>query len=1423
MPSAIPERGPAPARHTGHALAGRTRAVLLPLLMVLLTGPTHANGLLVRFREDPAAAGSRSASQLAGLPAGLLTADTPLHRSSHEASLGWHLLESGRPDQLELALRALDSVERIWPNRRLALCQDPVTPDDSLRSEQWALDWLGAESAWRITEGDPGLIVAVIDTGVDPWHPDLREQWAINAGEDLDGDGVIQPDGQGGWRLDPDDLDGLDTDGNGFVDDLLGWDFTDSPEFPAPGDHREQDNQPWDEHGHGTAVSGIIGAARQNGLGIAGLAPGCRMLPLRAANSLGWLEEDDVAAAILYAIDRGARVLNLSFGDTAASPLLEDLLEYARSRGVVAVASSGNTGDASPHWPSGFPSTIAVGSALLLQGPPRLVRAGSSSYGPGLDLLAPGVNILTTALGGGWQSFSGTSASAPWVSAACALLLSLEPDLSPAGVKDRLLLSARDIGAEGWDEESAAGVLDPPVLLSLGGAPRVAILSPANGTQLPSASLLEQGIVLSAWGSLFSHAELRLGDSWASGLSLAASDTPWVADTLHSAILAQLDPQSSHSLWLELESLNGNRVLAHSRFALDDTAPVILEQSWRSVRQAGQQPFLLELACDERASLTAELEPGGIRRTRFLAGEHRLLLDGPAGGTARITLELVNEAGLVTRTEPVSLTWPTEDPPAVRADESFDLPAGVWLGQAGDWDGDGTPETLLAPWSQNRLVPDVCRVYAISPDGTVTPDARDFGHLLPKGVGDSDGDGNSEFLLGISGRAQLWEARQGGLPDSLVWQDGQHWAGGLIQIPALSPRDLLLLQTADDLRRNSLWSCVEDPAGDRAPTPHWLLDLPSPWEGQPSAQGPPGGCLADTDGDGQSELFLADRSGHLFSHAFTGGTSRLDSQLDFPGWTGPGAWLCAVPQGAAQGVALLLHSPAPSQESEAGGQVWRLLLLGRPEPAGDLLPLDSLDFVGVADGEGFANALALWHPENGEAELALLLTPLAYSVSLSEGGRRLGALRQLGAGVNGASLLVLDRDGDGQEELLLPADGAASAGSRLWRADEPDDPRPPLWDSRSRPLARDRILLAWSHSGVVPDSVLVLAGEPANTVLARLAGEGLEWQDSSLVAGERRSYRLRSLRAGQSSALSPSLELQGANPPELEQWEHSGDTGLTLRFSAALRRAGLESAIQLRDPAGQPRRPASMLLSGQGRLLRLELPAVSQPEDWTLELQGLVGTSGAWMDSLVLGLAREPQALPAPVIQRAEVLPGNRVRLEFSRAMDSQGLALAESYRFEPLREQIAAPAVESERAVVLSLDPSRPLRAGSPRLLLISQGLRAADGTPLVGDGARVLIQAAVEGLAEFRVYPNPWRVSGPGAEGGSGLVFAGLPRGSTIRLHAMDGQLLETLEEHEGSGAVRWLGQDHQGNALPSGVYLYSVVAPDGSRVQGRLALIR
>jgi subtilisin family serine protease len=266
--------------------------------------------------------------------------------------------------------------------RRLAL--DQVVPStDPLRDQQWGLDRINAEVAWAFTEGAAETVIALIDSGVEPGHPDLVSQWAFNAGEDLDGDGVLEPDGQGGWRLDPDDLDGQDTDGNGFVDDLLGWDFTDAPAFPAAGDYLEADNQPWDEHGHGTAMAGILAAARDNGLGILGVAPGCRVLPLRAANSAGWLEEDDVAAAILYAVDNEARLLNLSFGDPSSSPLMEDVLRWASDRGVIAVASSGNAGSGQARYPAAYPSVIAVGAARQLGDPPRIERFPIVQLRPG--------------------------------------------------------------------------------------------------------------------------------------------------------------------------------------------------------------------------------------------------------------------------------------------------------------------------------------------------------------------------------------------------------------------------------------------------------------------------------------------------------------------------------------------------------------------------------------------------------------------------------------------------------------------------------------------------------------------------------------------------------------------------------------------------------------------------------------------------------------------------------------------------------------------------------------------------------------------------------------------------------------------------------------------------------------------------------
>ena len=184
-----------------------------------------------------------------------------------------------------------------------------------------------------------------------------------------------------------------------------------------------------DESGHGTHVAGIAGAVVDNNLGIAGVCPDCRIMALRAGLNLSlgaFLEDDDVASAIVYAADNGADVINMSWGDPRPSPLMRDVIEYAYQLGVVLVASSGNEAEESLFYPAGFDKTIAVGAIDV-----RSQVASFSNFGWNLDVVAPGVAIISAGLGGGYVLLSGTSMAAPFVSGLAGLLLSQDPGLSP--------------------------------------------------------------------------------------------------------------------------------------------------------------------------------------------------------------------------------------------------------------------------------------------------------------------------------------------------------------------------------------------------------------------------------------------------------------------------------------------------------------------------------------------------------------------------------------------------------------------------------------------------------------------------------------------------------------------------------------------------------------------------------------------------------------------------------------------------------------------------------------------------------------------------------------------------------------------------------------------------------------------------------
>ncbi len=285
--------------------------------------------------------------------------------------------------------------------------------NDPLLPEQWALSTpsaTGAAEAWTQSRGD-GVVVAILDSGVQLDHPDLAGNLWTNPGE-IAGNGV-------------------DDDRNGYVDDVHGANIV-SPAASAT-----------DDEGHGTHVAGIVAAHAGNGTGGSGIAPGARIMSVKVLDSNRQGNSSLLAKGIRYAVDEGARILNISLNGDGTSSDLDDALRYAGDRGATIVTSAGNNSrdlDLSPSYPasSPLPSVLSVTATERNGGLLSVANRGLNS----VDLAAPGARILSTALGSRYELRQGTSMAAPFVAGSLALLSAARPDMSQPALREALLSSA---------------------------------------------------------------------------------------------------------------------------------------------------------------------------------------------------------------------------------------------------------------------------------------------------------------------------------------------------------------------------------------------------------------------------------------------------------------------------------------------------------------------------------------------------------------------------------------------------------------------------------------------------------------------------------------------------------------------------------------------------------------------------------------------------------------------------------------------------------------------------------------------------------------------------------------------------------------------------------------------------------------------
>jgi len=458
------------------------------------------------------------------------------------------------PQALQL-LKYNEYIEYVQLNNKYSL--NAITPNDPYYSSQYYINKVNAQNVWDASMGDSSVIIGVIDSGLDFLHPDLNGSFKINYGEIPNNN--------------------IDDDFNGYVDDYYGWNFVNNNNDPA------DDNI----FSHGTSVTGIMTASFNNGIGIASVSPKCKVLVMKTFDAQGIGYDENVSAAILYAVSRGVKVLNMSFGDYVYSSLLRDVIRFAYSKNIVMVSSAGNDNSDVLHYPSAFDEVISVGASDMLDN-----KASFSAFGETVDLYAPGYQILTASgtgkgsaeFGYDYAYIGGTSFSAPIVSAVSALLISKNKNLTNEEVRG-ILVSSTDYlsGQNEWNHFHASGRLNAFNSMNYSGSPSVArIYFPFQDF---ADTLNSIPIVISAASPLFQSYSIfyGIGENPYIFIPLVVNKTSQIIkDTAFVWNLSSL-PDTSVTLRLAINSGNGRTIEHRLIFYHDKRESAVTDYSFGEI------------------------------------------------------------------------------------------------------------------------------------------------------------------------------------------------------------------------------------------------------------------------------------------------------------------------------------------------------------------------------------------------------------------------------------------------------------------------------------------------------------------------------------------------------------------------------------------------------------------------------------------------------------------------------------------------------------------------------------------------------------------------------------------------------------------------------------------------------------------------
>lgn len=1319
------------------------------------------------------------------------------------------------------------SIEQAYEMRSFKI-DETFPSEDSLAPRQWNLYRIGLEKAWKISVGD-GIKVGVIDTGIDFNHEDLKGNMWINNDEDLNNNGSFEP-----WFNDEQrngvngDFDGLDNDGNGLADDVIGYDFVDQSFFNI-GDASVRDPLPFDEQGHGTQCAGIIAASANNNKGGTGIAPKSKLVSLRAFDASGNGEEDDIAAAIVYAALNGVHVLSMSFGDIVESPLVRDAVRFAYESGTVLCSSSGNDNQQATRllrrFPASYGEVIAVGAVT-----DKNSAASFSSYGSYLGLSAPGVGIITTKPNNQYNyAFQGTSAAAPHVAAVAALLLSANSSLTPEDIKGILFSTCDDLGTQGWDERFGAGVLNAGSALENVNKTQCIIDFPKQGQVFNRSKTQTITISGSTLVPLFLYSELyyTVGD--------ANEKTQWIQigqrkdERVMSSPLGSLEigtlKDTSYTIRLVIYMTNGNTVERRNRIdLLSSSSPLVFGSvNFSPVWYNNTRRVICSIVASKRCRTSVHLirksdniTVGIFEDNRRYTRNHDLILDYPFDIQQNYytkVFAIIDGVDTISRQSDLFFS----DDRVFRTDALIEsgltLPISYLSSDINNFYSD---KPCIAVINSEKTKFGDLQIVEYDGDNLIVKESTND-TWIPQGFGDSNGDGLKELLC-YRRDASLYASRAFQKTDNNTTFSNAVFSSEVLN--TRRNRKEFSAATFFDIDndgkdeifgfRDTVMSIVKFDGSIYREIAILPNVSPRGGDGGENSHERPNCIIEDIDNDGNLEVIFADSDADLMIYEYNNNSYTLEHTMFHEGEGGTEFLQAGDING--DGKKELVFGYYNYQSSDSKGEfepaVWNYHIITSDSP-NNYIESDPEIFYGVRIGTEYERGFRIADIDNVKGdELLFSMFPRVYIMKWDDEKKGLSPFWY--SDTTFSKTFIVGDIRNSKETLI----GITNFNSVTFYKVSTELPSGPII-IEARPFTEDTPLIRWRE--FAPDVTYKIDGysfpfpkQPDNAPDFSVTTNELETKDILLTTNTPYKFFITALKNNvpvSKPSETPAIFLHKRTKPI--NVSTLNEKTLRVKFDGFLPHSILPTSVFKvtdRDNTDRTVIPITILHADDSNTIL----SFANPLDFSRARISIESFSDRYFllsESAIFDFEiSSSRHFDSLFLSSVKVVNPTTLNLLFSKNFDEQDASATGNYSLEPFGI-IQSINIDNKSSVTITLNGSEPLVPIGRNYTLSVKNVKDISGQAMTtGAGAVIGFTLAANNTDNAFVFPSPVRLSEK-----TPVFFGNLPPKATVTILTLDGKELNRLYETDGNGGVEWNGRTSDNGDISTGVYLFKVTQTD------------